>query len=120
MPSPSRSAAIRLSIGQFRASSPGRFLQLVRGASYVVSNSFHGTAFALIYRRDFWACGIPGTGDRIGSLLRLAGLENRFVAPEADLSPAELLRPVDYGRAVPRLQRAVASSEEFLERIIHG
>lgn len=105
---------------QFRASSPGRFLQLVRGASYVVSNSFHGTAFALIYRRDFWACGIPGTGDRIGSLLRLAGLENRFVAPEADLSPAELLRPVDYGCAVPRLQRAVASSEEFLERIIHG
>ena len=93
---------------------------MVRGASYVVSNSFHGTAFALIYRRDFWACGIPGTGDRIGSLLRLAGLENRFVAPEADLSPAELLRPVDYGRAVPRLQRAVASSEEFLERIIHG
>lgn len=105
---------------QFRACSPGRFLQLVRGASCVVSNSFHGTAFALIYRRDFWACGIPATGDRIGSLLRLAGLESRFVPEGAHLSPAELLRPVDYAEAVPRLQRAVASSEEFLERIIHG
>lgn len=104
---------------QFRALAPDGFLRLIRGASCVVSNSFHGTAFSLLYGRDFWACGIPATGLRIESLLRLAGLESRFVVEEAPPAPHELLRPIDYGAVRPRLRQAEACSEEFLARIIH-
>lgn len=35
------------------SSSPNEFLGLVRGAEMVITNSFHGTAFSIIYHRKF-------------------------------------------------------------------
>lgn len=37
----------------FPCAGPERFLELVRNASFVISNSFHATAFSMIFERDF-------------------------------------------------------------------
>ena len=54
---------------------PAEFLSYVKNASYVVTTSFHGTAFSLIYKKQFKSL-IVGNGNRIKSLLESLGLSS--------------------------------------------
>ncbi|WP_026767793.1 polysaccharide pyruvyl transferase family protein [Selenomonas ruminantium] len=62
----------RLSLG------PDDFLSLLAGAEYVVSGSFHATAFSLIFQKKFFVEIPPNTGERINNLLNVFGLQNRI------------------------------------------
>ncbi len=61
---------------------PGEWVSLVKNARFVVTNSFHGTVFALLFRKPFIVAGL--TGDKAAAnaraihLLRAVGLDNRF------------------------------------------
>ena len=89
-----------------------RFLQLFDGAEYVVSNSFHGVAFSLIYEKQFWAVGFGKMKDRAVSLLNSVGLQERFCTEE--FSSSMLSRPVDYEVVSKNLDQMTAASKAFL------
>ena len=94
-------------------SSPINFVQLIRDASYVVSNSFHASAFSIIFERDF--CVInrsEGINERMKSLLSNYGLEERLVAGYSK----ELLNPIDYRLVRPQVQKDIEYSKEFLNQ----
>ena len=58
------------------------WLSAMANAKYVITTSFHGTVFSLIFNRKFLAFplkGASGANARIESLLRLVGLDNRLV-----------------------------------------
>ncbi|MBR1542255.1 MAG: polysaccharide pyruvyl transferase family protein [Bacteroidaceae bacterium] len=55
------------------------FLGLIDGAEYVVSNSFHGVAFSIIFEKRFFAVGMRNRANRVCSLLSLLGLESCYV-----------------------------------------
>ena len=57
---------------------PAEFLGLFCNASYVVTDSFHGTAFSLIFNRNFWTLS-SRKESRITSLLEILGLGNRIL-----------------------------------------
>lgn len=60
----------------------------------VVTDSFHGCVFSIIFHRPFWVVGNEGRGmARFQSLLSLFGLEDRLLL----LGP---VRPVDYARPI--------------------
>lgn len=60
---------------------PKEFLSLVKYASFVVTNSFHGTVFSTIYRKPFISA-ISGTVDaRRASLMKQFGLEDHLMSP---------------------------------------
>lgn len=59
--------------------SPGDFLSLMYYADYVVTNSFHGTAFSVNLNKQFWVFEPSMFSSRIKSLLELLSLENRLV-----------------------------------------
>lgn len=59
-------------------SNPSDFLGLFSRASFVVSNSFHGTAFSIIFHRPFLTYATR-YNSRIESILELTGLETRLV-----------------------------------------
>lgn len=76
-----------------RGVGPKEFLSLLMGASYVVTNSFHGTALAISAGVPFTAVvpkpsggAIPRSG-RVVSLLKSLGLADRLVAV-GDVRPA--------------------------------
>ncbi len=97
----------------FWASSPLDFVQLVRDAQYVVSNSFHASAFSIIFERDF--CVVNRTeciNERMKSLLASYGLEKRLVS-EYSMS---LLASVNYQKVRPLLQKDIIDSKEFLHQ----
>jgi len=61
---------------------PEEWLGLVRDATHVVTNSFHGTVFSLLYNRSFTVIPQKGSSKRMNTrivdLLRPLGLENRI------------------------------------------
>lgn len=70
--------------------SPGRFVELVKGARCVVTSSFHGTAFALNYGRPLVSIVPTEHDDRQSSLLRVLGVGHLAVTdgtPAADINP---------------------------------
>ena len=67
--------------------SPARWLWLMRNASYVVTNSFHGTAFALNYEKEFFidiSNNLSTLSSRIMRLLSLTGQEKRVIGQGAE------------------------------------
>lgn len=70
---------------------PGEFVNLIRNAEYVCTDSFHGTVFSNIYNRKFFtfmrfkANSSMSTNSRITSLLNILGLEDRLISGEEDV-----------------------------------
>lgn len=62
------------------AASPEEFVSLFRHASFVVTTSFHGTVFSIVFHKDFVCPAVDdGKNSRQDSLLSALGLEDRVV-----------------------------------------
>jgi hypothetical protein len=72
------------------------FIRTIKHCRYMVTDSFHGTVFALLFNKKF-AVIMPndGTGTRIKSILELTNLESRIITDLNDFSVVE--REIDYG-----------------------
>ena len=69
-----------------------------RDAEYVITDSFHGTVFAIIFNISFIAINNSVRGSaRFDSLLKMYGLENRLISSVDDLTENHL-KPIDYER----------------------
>ena len=59
---------------------PREFVGYFSKAKYVITDSFHGTAFSLIFHRNFNTyIAIPKSSQRIKSLLKVCGLSHRII-----------------------------------------
>ena len=97
------------------ASSPLNFVQLVRDAEYVISNSFHATAFSVIFSKNF--CVVNRTekiNERLKSILEDFGLQERLIS-DFHLG---LLKMPDYESVNHRLQKIIAASEDYLKNVL--
>ena len=75
--------------------SPSDFLNYFRYASYVVTESFHGTAFSLIFERPFVCVSKRTNDERLVNILELVDLKNRYIKL-CDLAEFDLTSPIDY------------------------
>lgn len=95
---------------------PQRWVALLASAEEVVTNSFHGLCFAVLFRRPF-AVLCPERSPRQMSLLRRLGLEaHRASCPEE--VEAILARPVDWSAVTARLEAFRAESLAFLREAL--
>lgn len=93
--------------------SPADFVSLFRYASYVVTTSFHGTAFSLIYGKEFVCIDVSdGKGSRQKNLLDRLGSGNRIVHDVAD---AEELPAMDAETVNSRLEEYRKESVDYLK-----
>lgn len=93
------------------AAGPGEFLGYVHQASYVVTNSFHGTAFSILFEKQFIAFLHSSRGERVQNLLQVHGLEDRLYRQE---EPNGIHRPVDWARVRARTEEWAGKSKAFL------
>ncbi len=92
------------------ATGPDGFLGWLAGAEYVLSNSFHATAFSLILHRPFMTYGRQEKlNSRMRDLMEIAGLSDRKRADE----------PIDWNSVDERLKPRIAASEAYLDRVLH-
>ena len=93
-----------------------RFLALIRNAEYVVADSFHATAFSIIFERPFVSITPEVASSRISSILNLLGIAERNIQAFNDTSIME--SPIDYQDVKERLKQEQFRSIEFLKRVI--
>lgn len=58
---------------------PFEFLSYIKNADYVLTTSFHGTAFSILLEKEFYTLIKEYRPQRMECLLKLVGLENRLV-----------------------------------------
>ena len=94
--------------------SPAEWLYLVRHARYVVTNSFHGTAFSVIYRKDFYVEMSSATNSRLAHITDMLGLGDRVIGGGlCDGGSA-----CDYTVAEEKLPMLRAASLEYLKNAL--
>lgn len=59
---------------------PNEFLGLIKNADIVLTNSFHGTVFSIVFRKFFFSYPMGQISSRITSILELLHLKERFIA----------------------------------------
>lgn len=70
---------------------PREFVGYFAKASYVITDSFHGTAFSLIFRKNFNTyIAIPRASQRILSLLTICGLTSRIIEDTNEIETSEV------------------------------
>ena len=86
-----------------------------KDAEYVVTDSFHGTVFSIIYHKPFISIVNKGRGaDRFVSLLSLLHLEDRLVENTNDAVKV-INNPIDYQMVDVILESERKKSKEFLK-----
>ena len=64
----------------FQCYGPRDIINLFQNASFIISSSFHGAAFSVNFKKDFYSLFPPGVQDeRQESLLKIIGAEDRFI-----------------------------------------
>nr|WP_281493698.1 polysaccharide pyruvyl transferase family protein [Ancylobacter koreensis] len=96
------------------------WLRSFMDTDFVVTDSFHGTVFSILFEKPFIAILNEGRGaDRFTSLLGQLGLLERLVVRP---SPAEIERlaatAIDYAAVAPRLASLREQSAAYLERAL--
>lgn len=62
--------------------SPSKFVSLINGAQYIVTDSFHATAFSLMFKKKFFTIANPNsdnTNSRLLNILMNYKLEDRYI-----------------------------------------
>lgn len=95
-----------------------KFVRLFLDAKYVITNSFHGTSFSIIFRKNFWSCEVENNNHRITSILSQLGLQNRYLGKHNSLDICDL--NTDYSNADIKLNELIKKSKLFIESIINN
>ena len=95
---------------------PEVVLSLFRHASCVITDSFHATAFSLLFQRQFICIYPRQFSTRLESVLRLTGLQERHLTDYNDMDMGQ--RPIDYTRVDALLQAARERSLSFLQEAL--
>jgi hypothetical protein len=102
-----------------RGTSPIDFLQYIYRADFIITNSFHGTAFSIIFHKKF-ACDLAWhkrENKRLANLLKKIDLEQRSISclrSENNGIEAE----INYIRVKEKLSGYIDNSKEFLKKAL--
>ena len=91
---------------------PDEFLSLFRNATAVVTNSFHGVAFSIIFGKPFLVCPPSSGVNRISGLLERLGISNRI--QNSGPVAAAVDSDIDYATVRSNLARLREDSDRYL------
>lgn len=94
--------------------SPGDFLSLMLNAEYVVTNSFHGTAFSINLNKQFWVYLPSRFSQRVKSIIDLCGLQDRIL--DSIINEDQIEKIIDYGRINVILENEREKSRQFMKK----
>lgn len=98
---------------------PGEWLYLIHNASFIVTDSFHGTIFSIIYRKPFFSIkvqiqtgGRVKANGRVENLLIQTGLLERYVD---NFVPVNYHIEIDYSKVESQIEKYINRSQVWLE-----
>lgn len=101
----------------FVCCSPLKFVSLIKHARCVISNSFHGTAFSMIYGKNFFVVKRKdGLNSRMQDLLNHYSLSERLI--DSTVADEILLKNIEYSAVANVLEQDINLSKSFLQEQI--
>lgn len=107
----------RHGITYFFAPTVNQFLGLIRNATYMVTDSFHGTSFSLKFNRTFFTVMPPAFPGRIKSILELLGLQDRIISSVSELD-GKLSDNINWDRVNAILKVEAENNILFLKKCL--
>lgn len=104
---------------------PDQFLNLLRGALYVCTDSFHGSCFSIIHRKSFVIFNrYPeeskhSKNSRIDTLCENLGLQDRRYQDIANLTN-QLNKEINYDVVEERFRKLKKATDDYLDVAFHG
>ena len=96
---------------------PIDFISYIKNAEFVISNSFHGTAFSIIFEKQFVVVNRKeAINTRMRDLLTILKIENRLINENYNFDLIN--KNIDYTVVNRAIELKVKSSKEYLENII--
>ena len=102
---------------------PLDWLSRMYNSKFIVTDSFHGVAFSILFRKNFIVlCSEPQKFTRISSLLELTNLKGRYVQSYEDLiSRWEILsKSINFDYAYTILEKQRNKAKIYLNKVFNG
>ena len=96
---------------------PAEFLKLVSEADMIISSSYHGCIFSMIYEKPFYAVVNTNAKTRISSLLSLFDLKKRVLSEDTRI---DMDIDIDYNNIKNKIERERERTKEYLTKAIEG
>lgn len=99
---------------------PAEFVSIITGADYVVTDSFHGTAFSVNLGITFSVVvsSKKQNNSRMESLLNVVGVGERMITDDRDMDSVEYEAPIDFKVVGQRVEAARNKSIDFLKKAL--
>lgn len=92
------------------------FLGWIKNADYIFATSFHATAFAIIFEKEFWAMPHTSTGTRIVDMLNSFGIEDALVKSQDDIKTN---KKINYDLVNKNVEKFSEISKQWLLRVLN-
>lgn len=104
---------------------PGQFLNLIRNAEYVCTDSFHCSVFSIQYRKKFFAFrrfankNKQSTNSRLDTLFNLTGITGRLMEGNENITTC-VNSQIDFDKVHKRLEIARNESYKYLRNALEN
>lgn len=101
----------------FSQEGPNAFLWLIHHAEFVISNSFHATAFSLIFQKQFVVFKRhESINTRMQDLISCVNLENRLIVNQSNID----LEEINYLTVNAILKEKIDESKAYIDYVLSG
>lgn len=100
---------------QVSSAGPEEFLSLIKNAKAVITNSFHGTIFSIIFKKDFYTVTRLNRTSRMENILKIVEMKDRLIYHIEDLNK---VKEQNFERAYIKLEKEKQKSRKFLEKAL--
>lgn len=91
------------------------WLSAFKNAEYIITDSFHGSVFSMIYHKQFFVFDNPSRGSsRLKSLLNTFEIDNRFISYNNGIEQCLNTNTIDYLKVDEKLDKLRNDSHQFL------
>lgn len=95
---------------------PVDFINAFKNAEYIITNSFHGLVFSIIFERKFYAVMPKERAGRLKDLIDTLSLNSRSVSTLKDVQALDIDEQIDYKKAKEILDKEKEKSIEYLKK----
>lgn len=99
---------------------PSEFIETFKNAKYIITSSFHGTVFSILFNKPFFVNYGGKENKRIESLLKVLGIDNRLIGKEEELTEEKIKSKIDYKKVNEILEREREKSIKYLKGAINN
>lgn len=104
-------------IKYFESVGPEEFLGLFKNAEFVITNSFHGTVFSIINKKNFYTIPHKTVGERMIDLLNRLDLDDRLIRCAEEIVFEDLMK-INYEKVENNIDISKKSSIEYLKNTL--